>query len=119
MGYCRGFAQAKIYYTFTVDNLIGFVYIRGMKNKELLILKAAKLFLRLRCKAAGTYSYYANPGMCLYGPHGGASYWGDYSEWQKACEQTGLEFVQYSDAAGQRSRDEEGPRAVQPLLPLL
>lgn len=90
--------RGKNNYTFTVDSQLGFVYIWRMKNKAL-ILKAAKRFLRLRMKAAGTYTYYASAGMCLYGPHGGASYWGDYREWEQACKDCGLEFVQYSDAA--------------------
>ena len=92
-------APPKNNYTFTVDKEVDFVYIVHMKDKSLLILKAAKTLLRLRSKAAGTYAFYASPAMCLYGPHGGVSYWGDYWDLETACQQHGLQFVRYDDAA--------------------
>lgn len=68
-----------------------------MKDKSRLILKAAKALILARIKAAGDWTFYASPATCLYGPHGGVSYWGSYHELEAVCKQFGLAFVQYCD----------------------
>lgn len=76
-----------------------FVYIGHMKAKSLLILKAAKALILVRIKAAGDWTFYASPATCLYGPHGGVSYWGEYHTLEQVCKQFGLQFVQYCNGA--------------------
>lgn len=69
---------------------------------SLLIIKAAKALLRLRIKAAGSWTYYANPRNCLYGPQSGVSSW-DWvgsSQLESVCVAHGIPFQQYTDLLG-------------------
>lgn len=63
----------------------------------LLTLKAAKALIRSRVKAAGDWTYYANPENCLFGPHSGVGSWGHTHDWERVCSDHGIPFVRYSD----------------------
>lgn len=62
-----------------------------------LLLAIAKQLLRLRIENAKrqNWLYYARPGTCLYGPHGGVGFWSNHRDLEKILKQNDLPFHAY------------------------